>query len=222
MHRTGQSHQPSRPCQGSSLSIEDSDFSENHRLAPTSTEPPGAARVQTRTSAWKEEDGFEPFLDYTIEWEFDEDESGESFNGLDLSSFRMEAVPPYPKHKVAGDSLASLYDQIYPCTTQMQRQSLSRAQTHASCSGDRLRIYIDPRGEGPFLPLPLLSDPVPEPSAPTPLPTPLAGSSSSTASSGSEPKSEHNIGKLIANKVHRAAAHGAEKYRKIRRKLSRD
>ncbi|CEO59423.1 hypothetical protein PMG11_04098 [Penicillium brasilianum] len=201
--RTSDLHRFPLPARGPSYPMDDLDITSPVLVAPTPIKPSVTTWTHNSMKAWETE-GFEPLPADDIELDADVNDDNDSLAGIELEQLQLEAVPPYP-NRFAGDSLLSLHDQIQSPRKQhytFSRLPIQQTETH-------------PRSqpEEPILYHPILIDPVLEPYA-------YAFSDSASSMASSSEEKTQNVGKLIANKARKAAAHGAATYRILRKKLS--
>lgn len=189
--------------------MDDLDVTGPALVAPKPIKPSVTTWVQKSMNTWETE-GFKPLSDDDIELDADVNDDNDSLAGIELKQLQLEALPPYPK-QFAGNSLLSLHDQIQSPWKQQRSSSRLSIQRTRSVPHAEMHEFAPP--EEPILYYPILIDPVVEPSA-------YAFSDSSSSMASSVEENTQNVGKLIANKVRKAAAHGAATYRTLRKKLS--
>lgn len=188
--------------------MDDLDITGPALVAPKPIKGSVTTWVQERMSTW-ESQNFESHP--TDDTKADDDDDDESVVGIKFEQLQLEALPPSAM-QAAGNSLLSLHDQIQP-SRKKQNHSSSRALAHQIRSVQHSETHPKPRAEDQVIFYPILIDPGLEPSA-------YALSDSTSSVSSSVEENTQNVGKLIANKVRKAAAHGASTCRTLRQKLS--
>lgn len=189
--------------------MDDLDVTGPALVAPKPIKASVTTWVQKSMNTW-ETKGFEP-ISGDIDADIDVNDDNESLAGIELEQLQLEAVPPYPK-QFAGSSLLSLHDQIQSPRKQHQSSSQHPVQQTRPVQHSEMHQSPRPEEEEPMLFHPILIDPVLEPYA--------YAFSDSTSSMSSSVEGTQNVGKLIANKVRKVAAHGVATCQALRNKLN--